>query len=121
MNKVPNAILGYAGDSGVITEPFARASAPEPKTAEPKAGATDATLASATLRAFAAMARLSQRHQAEVDAALHRAGLALDPKMRASVLRYLSKEGCIDGQIPLSDGALLLTVTAIGMSRAGLG
>ena len=116
MNKVSNAILGYAGDGGVLTESFARGGAPEPKT-----GATDVALASATLKAFASMARLSQRHQAEVDAALHRAGMALDAKMRASVLRYLAKEGCIDGQIPLSDGALILTVTAIGMSRAGLG
>ena len=78
-------------------------------------------LALAALRAFAAMARISQRHQAEVDAALHRAALALGAKSRASVLRYLAEEGCIDGQIPLSDGSVILTVTATGMSRAGLG
>jgi len=82
---------------------------------------SDVGLAVTALRAFASMARASQRHQAEVDAALHRAGLALEAKSRLSVLRYLAEEGCIDGQIPLSDGALILTVTAVGMTRAGLG
>lgn len=116
MIKVSDAILGFAGDSGVMTEPFARGGSNEGRGV-----ALDVGQAMAALRAFAAMARVSQRHQAEVDAALHRAGIALDARTRLAVLRYLDQEGCIDGQIPLSDGALILTVTAIGMTRAGLG
>lgn len=115
LNKLTDAPLGFAGGS-VAAEPFTRNGLHESKASLP-----DVNQALAALRAFAAMARISQRHQAEVDAALHRVGMALDPKTRLSVLRYLTKEGCIDGQIPLSDGALILTVTAVGMSRAGLG
>lgn len=116
MNKVLEATIGFAGDSTAASEPFVRSG-----TQEGRSGLADIGVATSALRAFASMARASQRHQAEVDAALHRSGLTLDAKNRQSVLRYLTKEGCIDGQIPLSDGALILTVTAVGMSRAGLG
>ena len=75
----------------------------------------------AVLRALASMARISQRHQAEVDAALHRAGVTVGAEAVAGILRHLGDQGCVDGLIPLSDGALLLTVTALGMSRAGIG
>lgn len=67
------------------------------------------------------MARISQRHQAEVDAALHRASVTVSPETVGGILRHLADQGCVDGLIPLSDGALLLTVTALGMSRAGIG
>ncbi len=78
-------------------------------------------MAATVLRALASMARISQRHQAEVDAALHRAGVTVGAEAVAGILRQLGDQGCVDGLIPLSDGALLLTVTALGMSRAGIG
>ncbi len=111
--KVLDAILGSATDSAAASEPIARDGA--------KVGQADNGVAIAALRAFASMARLSQRHQAEVEAALHRAGLPVDAGRQAAILRILAEEGCIDGLIPLSDGATILTVTAVGMSRAGLG
>jgi len=80
---------------------------------------SEPSLDAAILRALASMARLSQRHQAVVDAALHRAGLSVGADTMANVLRELGNQGYIGGLIPLSDGALLLTVTAVGMSRAG--
>ncbi len=65
------------------------------------------------------MAQISQRHQAVVNEALYRAGLSVGAYTIDNVLRELDNQGCIGGLIPLSDGALLLTVTAVGMSRAG--
>ena len=73
----------------------------------------------AILRALSSMAQINQRHQAVVNEALHRAGLSVGAAMIFAVLRELDDQGCINGLIPLSDGALLLTVTAVGMSRAG--
>ncbi len=83
--------------------------------------AAEAGVVAAVLRALASMARISQRHQAEVDAALHRAGVTIGADTVAGILRQLGDQGCVDGLIPLSDGALLLTVTALGMSRSGIG
>ena len=113
--KVLDSIIGTVGDNVLTAEPAVRGG----ETA--RTGLADVAQAMAALRAFASMARLSQRHQAEVEAALHRSGLAIDGRRRDAILRYLADEGCVDGQIPLSDGAMILTVTAIGMTRAGLG
>ena len=74
-------------------------------------------LGTAVLRALSSMAQINQRHQAVVNEALHRAGLSVSADTIANVLRKLRDEGCIEKLIPLSDGALLLTVTAVGMSR----
>lgn len=116
LHTVSDTSLGFADDDDTSSRPLAPVASGGAKTAS-----ADVGLATEALRAFASMARTSQRHQAEVDAALHRAGLVFEAKSRLSILRYLADEGCIDGQIPLSDGALILTVTATGMSRAGIG
>ena len=88
----------------------------------PSVGVTTALSkpSTAVLRALSTMAQISQRHQAVVDTALHRAGLSVSADTMANALRELDNQGCIGGLIPLSDGALLLTVTAVGMSRAGI-
>lgn len=114
--KVLDSIMGTVADRLASSETLGRSGADGAK-----AGSADVGFAMSALRAFASMARLSQRHQAEVEAALHRAGLVVDARKQAAMLRYLADEGCIDGQIPLSDGATILTVTAVGMTRAGLG
>ncbi len=114
--KVFDSVLDATTDSMALSEPIPRGAADGAK-----GGQVDTAVAISALRAFASMARLSQRHQAEVEAALHRAGISVDSRRQAALLRYLADEGCIDGQIPLSDGATILTVTAVGMSRAGLG
>ena len=75
-------------------------------------------LPTAVLRAVAAMARVSNRQQAELDVALHRAGLILAPGQQAAALRHLSDVASIDQIIPLDDGGVLLSVTSAGMERA---
>ena len=116
MIKVIDSIIATANESAASAEPILHDGVNGTRVAP-----VDNGLALTALRAFASMARLSQRHQAEVEAALHRAGLSVDSKRQAAIVRYLADEGCIDGQIPLSDGAMILTVTAVGMTRAGLG
>jgi len=88
--------------------------------ASPSVGVTTALseLGVAVLRALSSMTQISQRHQAVVNEALHRAGLSVGADTMANVLRELDNQGCIGGLIPLSDGALMLTVTAVGMTRA---
>ena len=85
----------------------------------PPVGVTNALSepGAAVLRALSSMARINQRNQAVVNEALYRAGLSVSADTMASVLRELDNQGCIEKLIPLSDGALLLTVTGIGMSR----
>jgi len=90
--------------------------------AVPSVGITNALSepGAAVLRALSSMAQVSQRHQAVVNEALHRAGLSVGVYTTFAVLRELNDQGYIGGLIPLSDGALLLTVTAVGMSRGGI-
>ena len=87
--------------------------------AAPSVGVTTALSepGAAVLRALSSMAQINQRNQAVVNEALYRAGLSVSADTMASVLRELDDQGCIEKLIPLSDGALLLTVTGIGMSR----
>jgi hypothetical protein len=72
----------------------------------------------AVLRAVAAMARNSKRQQAELGVALQRAGLTLDTGHQEAVLRHLCDTADVEAVIPLSDGGILLSVTAAGMERA---
>jgi hypothetical protein len=71
------------------------------------------------LRALAAMARSSRRHEADVQSAIRGAGLTLSPDQQDQALRELVDSACIDRIVPLVDGGILLSVTAEGMSRAG--
>ncbi len=78
-----------------------------------------AGLSGAVLRAVAAMARVSKRQQAELQAALERAGLAsLSQEQRAAALCHLCDTASIEDVIPLDDGGVLLSVTSAGMERA---
>ncbi len=75
------------------------------------------SIPAAVLRAVAAMARNSKRQQAELGVALQRAGLSLDIGHQEAVLRQLCDTADVEGVIPLSDGGILLSVTAAGMER----
>ena len=72
----------------------------------------------AVLRALAVMAGMSRRHEADVTSALQGAGLTLDPAQRDAALQQLLDAECIERLIPLTDGGILLSVTATGMARA---
>lgn len=79
----------------------------------------EAEVAGAVLRALATMARVSKRQQAELHAALERAGLvSLSERQRQSALRYLGDTAAIAEIIPLDDGGVLISVTSAGMERA---
>ncbi len=69
-------------------------------------------------RAVAAMARVSKRQQAELGAALQRAGLILPAPHQAAALRHLCDTASVEDIIPLDDGGVLLSVTSAGMERA---
>lgn len=73
----------------------------------------------AVLRALAAMARGSKRHQAELGVALQRAGLSLSAVEQHGVVARLRDAEFIEQVIPLDDGGVLLSVTSAGMQRAG--
>ncbi len=75
----------------------------------------------AVLRALASMARSSRRHEADVGSALQGAGLALDRDELDSALHHLVEAECVERIIPLTDGGILLAVTAAGMTRASSG
>ncbi len=72
----------------------------------------------AVLRAVAAMARASKRHQAELGVALQRAGLALSISQQEVVVARLRDAELIETVIPLDDGGILVSVTSGGMQRA---
>ncbi len=80
---------------------------------------TDSDFAAVLLRALIDMAARSQRHEADLLAALRGARLtASAPRLRMA-LRLLQVQGCIRSLVPLSDGGLLLTVTRQAMEHAG--
>ncbi len=81
----------------------------------------DAELVTTTLVALATMARSSQRRQSDVHAAMRRGGISLSAERQKAVLKELQVTGMISQLIPLGDGGLLLTVTHVGMMRAGMG
>lgn len=73
---------------------------------------SDDAFAALLLRALAEMAGRSKRRQADLTAALHRAGLPAEPARVRAALRQLLAQGRVTGPVPLSDGGLLLTVPA---------
>jgi hypothetical protein len=87
--------------------------------AQPPAALTDEAFAAALLRALVGMAARSKRRQADLTAALRGAGLPAEPARVRAALRLLRQQGCIDNLVPLSDGGLLLSVTATALGRFG--
>ena len=71
------------------------------------------------LAAMADMALRSKRRQADFDAAMRRAGLETGLLGRQAALNRLHDHGFIDKLVPLSDGGVLLSVTALGLDRLG--
>ncbi len=73
------------------------------------------------LVAVADMALRSKRRQADLDAALWSAGMTDGHDRRLAALTRLREEGCVDKVVELSDGGVLLSVTALGLDRLGNG
>ena len=71
------------------------------------------------LAAVAAMALRSKRRQADLDAALWGAGVTGGREQRLAALERLREQGCVDKVVALSDGGILLSVTALGLDRWG--
>ena len=72
------------------------------------------------LAALADMAMRSKRRQADLDAALRRAGMdSAGHTRRHAALNRLQQLGCIDKVVELTDGGVLLSVTALGLDRLG--
>jgi hypothetical protein len=71
------------------------------------------------LAAVAGMALRSKRRQADLDAALRCAGVTADRDRRLAALERLREQGCVDDVVALSDGGVLLSVTALGLDRMG--
>ncbi len=78
---------------------------------------TDANFADRLLAALAAMAVRSKRRQADLSAALRRAGLDGEANLVSKALRYLEEIGCIENLVPLYDGGVLLSVTSRGVEQ----
>jgi hypothetical protein len=85
--------------------------------AAPRQKADD--LSVALLKALTAMAVRSKRRQADLGAALRRAGLTAGREQILAALRDLEAAGCVEHLVPLSDGGLLLSVTTQGIERLG--
>lgn len=71
------------------------------------------------LAAVVDMALRSKRRQADFDAALQRAGVKAERAVRLAALEQLRGHGCVDNVVELSDGGVLLSVTALGLERLG--
>lgn len=71
----------------------------------------------ALLAALTQMAALSPRRQADVAVAMRRAGLTWPADGVAAALEQLRGEGCIERPLHLSDGGILVSVTARGIER----
>ena len=71
----------------------------------------------ALLAALTQMAALSPRRQADVAVAMRRSGLTCPPDGVAAALDRLRHEGCIEKPLHLSDGGILVSVTARGIER----
>ncbi len=86
-----------------------------------RAPAVDTELVANALMALATMACSSQRRQSDVHAAMRRGGINISAERQKMVLKELQATGMISHLIPLGDGGLLLTVTHVGMMKAGIG
>jgi len=73
------------------------------------------------LAAVADMALRSKRRQADLDASLRHAGLDVGGTKRLAALERLRAHGFIDKVVELSDGGVLLSVTALGLDRLNAG
>lgn len=71
------------------------------------------------LTAVAGMAMRSKRRQADLDAALRNAGVECERPRRMAALERLRTGGYVDRVVELSDGGVLLSVTAAGLDRLG--
>lgn len=71
------------------------------------------------LAALTDMALRSKRRQADLDAALRHARIEAGYAWRMAALERLRIEGCVDNVVELSDGGVLLSVTAAGLDRLG--
>jgi hypothetical protein len=71
------------------------------------------------LAAVTDMALRSKRRQADLDAAMRHAGLEAGHPWRLAALERLRLQRCVDKIVELSDGGVLLSVTALGLDRLG--
>lgn len=71
----------------------------------------------ALLAALTEMAALSPRRQADVAVAMRRAALAIAPEVVSATLDQLSRDGCIERPLSLSDGGVLVSVTVRGIEH----
>ena len=71
------------------------------------------------LAALADMALRSKRRQADLDAALRHVGMEAGRSWRLAALERLRGHGFVDRVVELSDGGVLLSVTALGLDRLG--
>lgn len=79
--------------------------------------ALDTDFVDALLAALTEMAVRSPRRQADLAVALRRAGIEGDAAMLVGALAQLEEDGCIEHLVPLTDGGLLVSVTAHGIER----
>jgi len=75
----------------------------------------------AVLAAVVDMALRSKRRQADLDAALWRAGVKAGRAERMAAVARLGELGCVERVVELSDGGVLLSVTGLGLERLGGG
>jgi len=71
----------------------------------------------ALLAALTQMAILSPRRQADVVVAMRRAGLAASHELVRAALDRLHREGSVERELLLSDGGILVAVTARGIEH----
>ncbi len=71
------------------------------------------------LAAVAEMALRSKRRQADLDAAMRHVGIKAGSAWRLAALERLRINGYVDKVVMLSDGGVLLSVTAPGLDRLG--
>lgn len=83
--------------------------------------AHEAAFTDQLLGALATMAVRSKRRQADLCAALRRAGLDHNPERVTDALRRLEQDGCIEQLVPLYDGGVLMSVTSRGIEKLGAG
>ncbi|MBN8889183.1 MAG: hypothetical protein J0I21_04555 [Alphaproteobacteria bacterium] len=77
----------------------------------------DPDFTEALLAALTGMAVRSPRRQADLAVALLRSGMTVDEASVTAALRHLERDGCIEHLVPLTDGGLLMSVTAHGIER----
>jgi hypothetical protein len=107
-----DALAGFGTSLGVPADGGGRAM--------PAPAATAQDFVDALLAALTQMAALSPRRQADVAVAMRRDGLSCTADEVAAALDWLVREGCIDRPLHLSDGGILVSVTARGIERLAM-